>query len=73
MYYPSFYCNYNYQIPLFNSQCLITNEESIFREIHNDLGLIVEEVFDKYLKYSYLESEKDLFYHRNSSEVICLL
>ena len=68
MYYPSFYCNYYYQITLFNSQCLITNEESIFREIHNDLGVIVEEVFD-----SYLESKKDLFYHRNSSEVICLL
>ena len=67
MYYPSFYCNYNYQIPLFNSQCLITNEESIFREIHNDLGLIVEEVFDKYLNDSYLESEKDLFLQTCSS------
>lgn len=44
MYYPSFYYNYNYQIPLFNTKCLRTNEESIFREIHDDFSLIFEEV-----------------------------
>ena len=64
MYYPSFYYNYNYQIPSLNAQCLRTNEESMFREIKDDLSLIVEEVLDKYLNDSYLESEKDLFYHK---------
>lgn len=64
MYYHSFYCNYNYQIPFFNAQCSRTNEEIIFREIHDDLSLIVEEVLNKYLNDSYLGSEKDLFYHK---------